>query len=585
MSSLIQTARPALLRLWRVGLLVMAVVVIREAVQTREKLEAAAALRPERLRDFFPEIVSLGEANPANGWRTALDESGQTLGFVTTTAPESDRMIGYSGPTNSLLVFDPRGVLKGLRLLKSHDTTDHVAEVVADRKFFTQFHGMKPGAPAPEPLHVVSGATLTSAAMAQGVLEKLGRASGTSLRFPEEITLEEVRLLEPAAVELVRVESPRGGFAVLDAGGQKIALAVRTSPVSDTVVGYKGPTDTLMLLDAAGEKLRRMALRKSYDTKRYVAYVTGDDYFLNFFNEITLERLADMDFKEAKVEGVSGATETSWSMAESLKLRAQSLLAERPAGWLREIRWRWQDAGHLAVLVSALLMAFTRLRGVGWLRHAHHALLVIYGGFIAGELLSQGLLAGWAAHGTPWRSAPGFLLLAVVALLGPVVSSKQLYCHHICPHGALQQLLARRLPWRWQVSAKVERWLTRLPFLLLGFVFLSVICGWAVDLNALEPFDAYVIRFAEPGTNSANVPPLLYPFEDYLSAVIWVAGWASIAIACCGLLASLFQPLAYCKYGCPTGALFKMIRFTGDADRLGVRDWVAALLLLTAALI
>jgi hypothetical protein len=386
-------------------------------------------------------------------------------------------------------------------------------------------------------------------------------------------------------VELVRAESPRGGFAVLDAGGKKIALAVRTSPVADVVVGYKGPTDTLMLLDADGAKLRRIALRKSYDSKRYVAYVTGDDYFLNLFNESTLERLADMDFKEAKVEGVSGATETSWSVAESLKMRAKSVLEERPTGWLREIRWRWQDAGHLAVLVSALIMAFTRLRGVAWLRHSHHVLLVIYGGFIAGELLSQGLLAGWAAYGTPWRSAPGLLLLAVVALLGPVITSKQLYCHHICPHGALQQLLARRVGRQWRFSPVLERWLTRLPFVLLGFVFLSVVWGWAVDLNALEPFDAYVIRFAEPGTNITNVPPLLYPFEEYLSAVIWVAGWASIAIACCGLVASLFQPLAYCKYGCPTGALFKLLRFTGDADRLGVRDWAAALLLITAALI
>lgn len=557
MPTFLQSARPALLRLWRVGLLVVAVWVIRESVHTRERLEAAAALTPERLRDFFPEIVSLGEANPANGWRTALDGTGESLGFVTTTAPESDKVIGYSGPTNSLLVFDKKGVLTGLRLLKSHDTTEHVAEVVADRKFFTQFQGMKPGSPAPEPLHAVSGATLTSTAIAQGVLEKLGRASGTSLRFPEEITLEEVRRLEPAAVNLVRVNSPRGGFEVLDASGKKIALAVRTSPVSDAVVGYKGPTDTLMLLDAEGGKLKRIALRKSFDSKRYVAFVTGDDYFLNLFNESTLERLADMDFKEAKVEGVSGATETSWSVAESLKQRAKSLLAERPTGWLREIHWRWQDAGHLAVLVSALIMAFTRLRGMAWLRHAHHALLVIYGGFIAGELLSQGLLAGWAAHGTPWRSAPGFLLLAAVALLGPVISSKQLYCHHVCPHGALQQLLARRVGWQWRVSPKLERWLTRLPFILLGFVFLSVVSGWAVDLNALEPFDAYSFR---------------------------VAGWASLGIAVLGLIASLFQPLAYCKYGCPTGALFKLIRFTGDADRLGARDWAAALLMVAAAL-
>lgn len=546
-------ARSFFIRLWRVSLLVLVVLMIREKVQTREKTATAAALAPERLRDYFPDIHSLGESNPANGWRTALDAQGQALGYITTTAPESDKIIGYSGPTNSLLVFDLKGSLTGLRLLKSHDTSEHVAEVVADRAFFNQFKGLKPGSQVPEPLHVVTGATLTSTAIAQGVLEKLGRASGSSLRFPEEITLAEVQQLEPDADQLAPSGQHRGGFDVLDAGGKKMAVAVRTSPASDSIVGYKGPTDTLMLLDATGTKLKRISIRKSFDTKRYVAYVTGDDYFLNFFNESTLERLADLDFKAAKVEGVSGATETSWSVTNSLKQRSKTLLEAQPTGWLRQIRWRWQDSGHLLVILSALLMAFTRLRGVTWLRHLHHALLVVYAGFIAGEMLSQGLLTGWAAHGTPWRSTPGLLLLAIVALMGPVMSGKQLYCHHICPHGALQQLLARRLKWQWRIPAALERRLTQVPFLLLAFVLISVILGWSVDLNALEPFDAYLFQ---------------------------VAGWASIVIAIVGLIASLFQPLAYCKYGCPTGALFKLLRFTGEGDRLGLRDWLVAALLL-----
>lgn len=549
--------RPILVRLWRLGLLAAAVLVIRNAVQTRENLAAANALAPERLRDFFPGIHSLGPASPASGWRPALDASGQTLGYVTTTRPGSEKIIGYSGPSHCLLVFDLRGSLRGLRLLKSHDTTDHVAEVVADRKFFTQFHNLKPGEGLKQPLHVVTGATLTSTAIAQGVLEKLGQSASASLRFPDAITLAEVERLEPDADRLAPSILHRGGLDVLDPAGRRIGIAVRTSPVSDTIVGYKGPTDTLMLLSADGGTLKKIALRKSYDTKRYVAYVTGDSYFLNLFNNSTLERMAGIDFKEAGVEGVSGATETSWSVAEGLKQRARSLLADQPAGWLRQIRWRWQDAGHLLVLASAFLMAFTRLRGRAWLRHVHHAFLVIYGGFIVGELLSQGLLAGWAAHGTPWKNAPGLLLLGVVALLAPVFTGRQLYCHHLCPHGALQQFLARRLPGRWNLPPRVEAWLQRLPFALLALVLATAVLDLNVDLNALEAFDAYQFR---------------------------IAGLASLVIALVGLAASLFQPLAYCKYGCPTGALFKLLRFTGDADRLGARDWLAAALLATAAL-
>ena len=240
-----------------------------------------------------------------------------------------------------------------------------------------------------------------------------------------------------------------------------------------------------------------------------------------------------------------------------VRVRAQAFLNEKAdsAAWWQRIRWRWQDAGHLAVILSALGMAFTRLRGIAWCRHAHHALLVVYGGFVSGEMLSQGLMAGWAAGGVPWRNAIGLVALAAVALLGPVFTSKQLYCHHICPHGALQQLLAKRLRWQWSPSKRLDGFLSMLPFVLLLAVFVSVVWAVGLDLNQVEPFDAYLFR---------------------------VAGIASIVIALVGLVWSLVTPLAYCRFGCPTGALFKMLRFTGSSDHLGTRDWLALAAIVTA---
>ncbi len=531
------------LRLWRVALLAAAVLAIRRSHQP-----AAVKLTVDRVRDFFPAAAAL---NPQNGMQAVKDGSGITLGHVMQSSPEADDIIGYSGPTNTLIALDAHGKVLGLRILSSGDTTDHLAEVVRERSFFRQFTEKKASELANLQPQTVSGATLTSSAIAEGVLRRLGKSATTSLRFPDAITLEEVKKLEPQAMKLRESKSHPGAHEVLDEKSDVIALAVRTPPASDGTVGYKGPSDTFMLLDASGSMLRGIALRRSYDTEQYVGYVTGDPTFLKTFDGMTTEKIANIDFNATGIEGVSGATQTSYGVAEGVRIRAQSLLKEKDTqrGWWSLIRWRWQDTGHALILVAAFVMAFTPLRGRAWCRHTHHALLVIYGGFIAGEMLSQGMLAGWAAHGTPWRNAQGLVLLAAVALLGPIFTSRQLYCHHICPHGALQQVVAKRLSFQWSPSNGMDAMLSKLPFVLLAFVLFSVAFALPVDLNALEPFDAYLFR---------------------------VAGWASILIAVVGLAWSLITPLAYCRYGCPTGALFKLLRFTGVADRFGIRDWIAA---------
>jgi len=70
----------------------------------------------------------------------------------------------------------------------------------------------------------------------------------------------------------------------------------------------------------------------------------------------------------------------------------------------------------------------------------------------------------------------------------------------------------------------------------------------SVSLVDIEPFDAWVIR---------------------------VAGWATMTVAVLGLITSLFVPMAYCRYGCPTGALLKFLRYHSHSERWTARDWAA----------
>ncbi len=544
--------KPILLRVYRAGI-VMAAAWLIHAQYSWFAAQREADVGLEKVQDYFPEAVAIGATDPATSLQKVLGSEESLLGYVTQTAPISDRFIGYSGPTNTLIALDLQKKVIALRVLHSEDTPDHLLEVLKKRSFFDTFKGLKLGQlENPPKVDAVSGATLTSTAIAQGVLARLG-AQGSSLRFPREITLEEVKTLKPEADQLTPVKGRQETFEVRDKAGKTIALATRTAPWSDSVVGYKGPSDTLVLLSADGSKLEAIRLRHSFDTQEYVGYVTGDKFFNNRFNGMTPEKLSTLDFTAEKIEGVSGATETSWALAEGLKKRAQGWQAEsaHQKTWWQRLNLKGQDWGLLAVIGFSLVMTFTHWRGNRWLRWAHHAALIGYAGFYGGALLSQALLTGWAKHGPPWQSAPVLVLLAALALMLPLFTRRQFYCHHYCPHGALQQVLAHRVKWQWRIPARWSRLLEKLPVLLLVAIFAIVLLGWPVDLNALEAFDAWLIR---------------------------VAGWSTIIIAVTGLIVSLFVPMAYCRYGCPTGVLFKFLRYAGHADYFGAKDKFALLL-------
>ena len=99
----------------------------------------------------------------------------------------------------------------------------------------------------------------------------------------------------------------------------------------------------------------------------------------------------------------------------------------------------------------------------------------------------------------------------------------------------------------------------------LGAALVAELAGLAFTVTVLS---------SPGGQQSATTDPL--------DRAGHVAGWVTIAIAVVGLIASLFVTGAYCRYGCPTGAMLKFLRFSAASDRLGRRDYVAAAFVLIA---
>jgi hypothetical protein len=498
------------------------------------------------------------ESQPdANGMWTIMDGNGKPVALLARTLPAAADAVGYRGPTESAMVLDRQLKIVSVTLLSSADTREHVAAVVADDDFFRQFEGWPWGGPPAEArVDAVSGATLTSLALAQGVLQRIGGAR-PSLVFPQPLAVAEIRDWFPGAIEIDDVSGDVRG-----PGDELLGRVIRSGPLADDALGYQGPSEVLLQLSPA-DQVEAIRLRSSFDNEPYVDYVRVEAGFWKTFTGKSLGELARFSPKEAGVEGVSGATMTSLAVADCIVATARAEMARRaaqpatPPPWWRSLRWTRSEVATAAMLVLAAIFSrwgWFRIRAVRrlWLLSV---LLIV--GCWAGNLVSLALVAGWSAEGVAWQLAPGLTALVVASLLFPPLTRHNPYCSHLCPHGAVQQLIkpGRDSRRRLTLSRSTLRILAWIPGATLVAAYVALIVMPATDLSSWEPFHAYLFR---------------------------IAGWGSILLAILSLAVAAVIPLGYCRLGCPTGRLLDYLRRTAVSDRVQGSDLLAIGLLAVA---
>lgn len=509
--------------------------------------------------DLSGQDLSLDPQQDANGMWRLVDENQETVGLVARTLPIANDVIGYRGPTESLLLFNPDLNLTSVTLLQSADTEEHVTAVKAEQTFFKQFESWVWGGPAAgTQIDAVSGATLTSLALAEGVLKRIG-GERPSLLFNQPITIQEIQDWFPEAVEL----NNKSGEA-RNSRGELVGSVIRTGPLSDDLSGYQGPTEMLLKVSPSGI-VEAIRIRTSFDNEPYVDYVRTEAGFWAIFEGKTVAELSAFDPQAAGVEGVSGATMTSLIVADTVVAATRELQKTRTSAktkttsWVGPIRWTVADILTISTLVFAATLKFAGVYRRRLFRRIWLIWVVIIIGFWAGNLVSMALIAGWSAEGVAWRLAPGLAAITCVAMLGPPLTKGNPYCNHLCPHGAIQQLVRpkpRSLRYK-KLTPALSRMMRRLPGLTLCAAYIALVLLPTIDLASWEPFHAYLFR---------------------------IASWSSLAFAFATLAISAVLPMGYCRFGCPTGRLLDYLKRTATSDRLRVGDAVAVGLLVFALL-
>jgi len=544
------------------GFLLHAAAGRREA--TRQAVDLAA-VPLAAVQHHLAATAAIGGPSPAvAGGRDLLDADGRRIGTLLTTSPAGDDAIGFSGPTDVLVVCDGSLRVVGMEILSSGDTRDHVRAVEEDHDFLESFIGMPLADLAelgPWDVDAVAGSTLTSLAIVESLAMRVGGQTSGS-RFTSQPTLADARRIFPAAAAIEQDAGDAAVIRVRDAGGLPAGWLLRTSPAADAVLGYQGPTDTVVGFDSRN-RVCGVAVLESFDNDPYVGYVRDDAAFRGVYRGMTIEQLAGIDPAASGIEGVSGATMTSRAVAEGILRAARTRhhgTAAGPAGTLAGLTARLgriepPQWGAIGLVVVATVTAFTRARG-GWFgRIALPLAVVAYLGFGSGALLSQAQLLGWVTAGVP-ASAAVLTTLTAVAILSPATTRRNIYCSHLCAHGAAQQLILRLFRPKGQVPTSWRPVLAVLPWGLLVLAILVVAIPLPLSLVDLEPFDAYL--------------PM-------------VAGLPAILIFTVGLAASARYPMAYCRHGCPTGALLDQLRLNRRSGRLTWKDGLLLACLAVAA--
>ena len=532
---------------------------IHQREMSRKTSTPFATLAEERIEAIFGTGCRISTETSADRL-SIIDQDGSVVGSIAQTSPQSDRSVGFSGPTNVLIAFGSDDLVRHVSILSSGDTRDHIKLIENDVAFFRSFEGKTVNALASLPnVQAVTGATLSSASIIQGIQRRFG-ASVVVSKFPSSVTVDDAQLFFQDAKTVKQDTSFPSLWFAIDDRGRECGWLLRTSPISDDVIGYQGPTDALLAMSTNGQ-IVGLHVGKSFDNDPYVGYVRKDAGFRSFWKKFTIQSLRNADLREEGMEGVSGATMSSMAIAEAIIKAAKELdksnlsKAQSAQSWSSNL---YRAIGTGTIIFFAIALCFSHWRGNRWTRTIYQMVVIVYLGFLQGELLSVAMFVGWTQNGVPWHSAAGLLLLTITAVFIPIATKRNIYCSHLCPHGAIQQLLPRRWQWKKELSSWFKKGLVMIRPILLLWVIVVVMFGLPFGLVDIEPFDAYAWR---------------------------AAAVSSLIVAIGGILLSFFIPMGYCRYGCVTGGLLNYLRRNPNNGKLQRADYLSLACLLVGCVI
>jgi len=170
--------RSLILQICRLSVLIAIVWLIREH-HLRISIQGDRPITVTEIKAFLPTAHRLTPDSSAKAGLQVLNQSGTQIGYAVRTMPQSREIIGYSGPTDALIVLDSKLKVIGVAIRHSYDTPSHVEDVTLDYLFMENWNDKSWDQVAEmsnlkeAKIYGVSGATRTSEALALSVNKRM----------------------------------------------------------------------------------------------------------------------------------------------------------------------------------------------------------------------------------------------------------------------------------------------------------------------------------------------------------------------------------------------------------------------------
>jgi hypothetical protein len=305
-----------------------------------------------------------------------------------------------------------------------------------------------------------------------------------------------------------------------------IGWSINSSPLADSIVGFSSATPVLIGFDTTNSVVG-VHLLENAESPDFIKDII-DSGFMESWNNMPIQSIL-----EAQVDAVSGATETTHALIQTVKYRTARFLNQSlsPNDHIDFMVYLKAILGALLLLLGMIqFYAPERLRKY---RTVYQFMLILILGFWSGTFLSAISLYNWTIYGIDLPVKLFVFSILLVSILLPLTTGKAFYCSHLCPYGACQDLLGKLRKNRMNLPKDLKQFLSTLREKVFATLLILLLLGVSLDLTNIEPFSAFLFQ-------TASLPVIIL-------AVLF-------------LLLSIFIPRPWCNYACPTGYLLEVIR-------------------------